>query len=231
MGIDQARQQRSAGAVDRLGAVGDGVGPGREARPWRSSRRRRRRRRARGRVSARPSISRTSANRMAIETPRYTRLSRTRRARVVDNLHCGDRAGAARKVGEREAAVTGRRVGDAIVEVLRAASVDTVFGIPGIHTLGLYDALAGTPSIRHILTRHEQGAAFAADGYARSAGRPGVLDDDRARARSTPSPRSPRPGRTRRRSSSWPARSTPRSMASATGCCTRRPTRAVRSRR
>lgn len=71
--------------------------------------------------------------------------------------------------------MTGRRVGDAIVEVLRSASVDTVFGIPGLHTLPLYDALAGAPSIRHILTRHEQGAAFAADGYARTAGRPGVL--------------------------------------------------------
>ena len=66
------------------------------------------------------------------------------------------------------------RVGDAVVEVLEAASVRTVFGIPGIHTLGLYDALAGTPSIRHILTRHEQGAAFAADGYARVLGVPGV---------------------------------------------------------
>jgi thiamine pyrophosphate-dependent acetolactate synthase large subunit-like protein len=67
-----------------------------------------------------------------------------------------------------------RRVGDAVVEVLRAASVDTVFGIPGLHTLGLYDALAGAPSIRHVLTRHEQGAAFAADGYARTAREPGV---------------------------------------------------------
>jgi thiamine pyrophosphate-dependent acetolactate synthase large subunit-like protein len=71
--------------------------------------------------------------------------------------------------------VTTRRVGDAIVEVLQSAGVETVFGIPGIHTLPLYDALAGAPSIRHILTRHEQGAAFAADGYARTRGRPGVL--------------------------------------------------------
>lgn len=67
-----------------------------------------------------------------------------------------------------------RRVGDAIVEVLQAADVDTVFGIPGLHTLGFYDALAGAPAIRHILPRHEQGAAFAADGYARVTGRPGV---------------------------------------------------------
>lgn len=67
-----------------------------------------------------------------------------------------------------------RRVGDAIVEVLQGASVRTVFGIPGLHTLGLYDALAGAPAVRHILTRHEQGAAFAADGYARVLGVPGV---------------------------------------------------------
>src|SRR6478735_3595134 len=58
---------------------------------------------------------------------------------------------------------------------MRSSRVDTVFGIPGLHTLPFYDALAGTPSIRHILTRHEQGAAFAADGYARTLGRPGVL--------------------------------------------------------
>ena len=68
-----------------------------------------------------------------------------------------------------------RRVGEAIVEVLRAASVRTVFGIPGLHTLGLYDALADAPDIRHVLTRHEQGAAFAADGYARVTGSPGVV--------------------------------------------------------
>lgn len=68
-----------------------------------------------------------------------------------------------------------RRVGDAVVEVLRAASVRTVFGIPGLHTLGLYDALADAPDIRHVLTRHEQGAAFAADGYARVTGSPGVV--------------------------------------------------------
>jgi thiamine pyrophosphate-dependent acetolactate synthase large subunit-like protein len=67
-----------------------------------------------------------------------------------------------------------RRVGDAVVEVLQGAQVRTVFGIPGIHTLGLYDALAAVPTVRHILTRHEQGAAFAADGYARVSGQPGV---------------------------------------------------------
>jgi thiamine pyrophosphate-dependent acetolactate synthase large subunit-like protein len=68
-----------------------------------------------------------------------------------------------------------RRVADAIVDVLEAGGVRHVFGIPGIHTLALYDALAERPSIRHILPRHEQGAAFAADGYARIARRHGVV--------------------------------------------------------
>ena len=68
-----------------------------------------------------------------------------------------------------------RRVADAIVDVLEQSGVDTVFGIPGLHTLDLYDALAERPAIRHILTRHEQGAAFAADGYARVGNRPGIV--------------------------------------------------------
>ncbi len=68
-----------------------------------------------------------------------------------------------------------RRVADAIVDVLERAGVRDIFGIPGIHTLPLYDALAGRPSIRHVLTRHEQGAAFAADGYARVSGRHGMV--------------------------------------------------------
>jgi acetolactate synthase I/II/III large subunit len=67
-----------------------------------------------------------------------------------------------------------RRVAEAIVDVLEAAGVRAVFGIPGLHTLDFYDALAGRASIRHILTRHEQGAAFAADGYARTIGTHGV---------------------------------------------------------
>jgi thiamine pyrophosphate-dependent acetolactate synthase large subunit-like protein len=71
--------------------------------------------------------------------------------------------------------MTERRVADAIVDVLEAGGVRHVFGIPGIHTLALYDALAERPSIRHILPRHEQGAAFAADGYARITRRHGVI--------------------------------------------------------
>jgi acetolactate synthase-1/2/3 large subunit len=49
-----------------------------------------------------------------------------------------------------------------------------VFGIPGVHTLALYDALYDHPRIRHVTTRHEQGAGFMADGYARASGRVGV---------------------------------------------------------
>jgi acetolactate synthase-1/2/3 large subunit len=75
---------------------------------------------------------------------------------------------------ERITPVSERRVSDAIVDVLESARVNTIFGIPGLHTLELYDALAGRLSIRHILTRHEQGAAFAADGFARVSRTPGV---------------------------------------------------------
>lgn len=64
-------------------------------------------------------------------------------------------------------------VGEALVGMLEQAGVDTVFGIPGVHTIELYRGLAAS-SIRHITPRHEQGAGFMADGYARVAGRPGV---------------------------------------------------------
>lgn len=64
--------------------------------------------------------------------------------------------------------------GEGIVRVLLANGVTTAFGIPGVHNLGLYDALAQEPRIAHYLTRHEQGAAFAADGYSRVSGKPGL---------------------------------------------------------
>lgn len=63
--------------------------------------------------------------------------------------------------------------GEALVQLLEAYGVDTVFGIPGVHNLELYRGFAGT-GIRHILPRHEQGAGFMADGYARITGKPGV---------------------------------------------------------
>jgi thiamine pyrophosphate-dependent acetolactate synthase large subunit-like protein len=71
---------------------------------------------------------------------------------------------------------TERTGGDWVVEALRAEGVRHVFGIPGVHNLAIYDALLrGGTGITHILARHEQGAAFMADGYARASGRPGVI--------------------------------------------------------
>src|SRR5712692_8237811 len=64
--------------------------------------------------------------------------------------------------------------GEALVRALVSEKVSTVFGIPGTHNLAVYDALVDAPGIRHIGTRHEQGAAFMADGYARASGQVGV---------------------------------------------------------
>ena len=64
-------------------------------------------------------------------------------------------------------------VGEALIAGLKARGVEVVFGIPGVHTLELYRGLAGS-GIRHVTARHEQGAAFMADGYARVSGKPGV---------------------------------------------------------
>jgi acetolactate synthase-1/2/3 large subunit len=62
-----------------------------------------------------------------------------------------------------------------VVETLLALGVETVFGYPGGAVLPLYDALHGEPRLRHVLVRHEQAAVHAAQGYARSTGRPGVV--------------------------------------------------------
>ncbi|AEG18847.1 thiamine pyrophosphate-binding protein [Methanobacterium paludis] len=65
------------------------------------------------------------------------------------------------------------RCADALVEILKANGVKFVFGHPGEQILPFYDALR-TSKIKHVLMRHEQGAAHAADGYARSSGQMGV---------------------------------------------------------
>lgn len=57
--------------------------------------------------------------------------------------------------------------------LLEAYGVEFVFGIPGVHTVELYRGLANS-GLRHISPRHEQGAGFMADGYARASGKPGV---------------------------------------------------------
>lgn len=61
--------------------------------------------------------------------------------------------------------------GEVLVKLLERYGIDTIFGIPGVHTVELYRGLADT-GIRHVTPRHEQGAGFMADGYARASGRP-----------------------------------------------------------
>ena len=63
--------------------------------------------------------------------------------------------------------------GEAVIELVERSGASTVFGIPGVHTLELYRGL-GASTLRHVAPRHEQGAAFMADGWARVTGRPGV---------------------------------------------------------
>ncbi len=64
---------------------------------------------------------------------------------------------------------------DILVETLLDLGVDTVFGYPGGAVLPIYDALYEHPKLNHILVRHEQAATHAAEGYARSTGKPGVV--------------------------------------------------------
>lgn len=69
--------------------------------------------------------------------------------------------------------MTRMTVGEHLIELLEIQGVDTVFGIPGVHTIELYRGLASS-KIQHVTPRHEQGAGFMADGYARVSGKPGV---------------------------------------------------------
>ncbi|MBA2964208.1 MULTISPECIES: biosynthetic-type acetolactate synthase large subunit [Ramlibacter] len=62
-----------------------------------------------------------------------------------------------------------------LLDTLLACGVDTLFGYPGGAALPLYDALYQRPALRHVLVRHEQAAVHAAEGYARSTGRLGVV--------------------------------------------------------
>jgi len=63
--------------------------------------------------------------------------------------------------------------GEVLVRMLARYGVENIFGIPGVHTVELYRGVAES-GLRHITPRHEQGAGFAADGYARVSGKPGV---------------------------------------------------------
>jgi len=68
-----------------------------------------------------------------------------------------------------------RNGAQALLDTLIDCGVDTLFGYPGGAALPLYDALHGEPRLRHVLVRHEQAAVHAAEGYARSTGRVGVV--------------------------------------------------------
>jgi acetolactate synthase-1/2/3 large subunit len=62
-----------------------------------------------------------------------------------------------------------------VLEALQREGVDIIFGYPGGANLPIYQQLPKYPKLRHVLVRHEQGAAHMADGYARACGRPGVV--------------------------------------------------------
>ncbi|MEO3416429.1 5-guanidino-2-oxopentanoate decarboxylase [Roseovarius sp. CAU 1744] len=69
--------------------------------------------------------------------------------------------------------VRNRPLGAQISHMLRSRGVDTIFGIPGVHNQEMYRGIEEA-GITHVLARHEQGAGFMADGYARATGKPGV---------------------------------------------------------
>src|SRR5690606_16549437 len=86
-----------------------------------------------------------------------------------DRLH----ASALAALGHDESAE--RNGAQILLDTLIDRGVDTVFGYPGGAVLPLYDALYAEPRLRHVLVRHEQAAVHAAEGYARTTGRPGVV--------------------------------------------------------
>ena len=65
--------------------------------------------------------------------------------------------------------------GEILIQALLDEGVDTIFGFPGGVVLSIYDELYKNQKLRHILIKHEQGGAHAADGYARATGKPGVV--------------------------------------------------------
>ena len=82
----------------------------------------------------------------------------------------------AKKQAETAEPQENRKTGaDMVIEALIEQGVDTIFGYPGGAVLPIYDAIFQQDKIKHVLCRHEQGAAHAAEGYARSTGKVGVV--------------------------------------------------------
>src|SRR6266581_8630076 len=99
------------------------------------------------------------------------RRAEARSCRPLVSGILGSRSIPAPIIGPMSRVTGGRAVADALV----AEGVEVVFGIPGEHTIPLYDGLYHhRESIRHILPRHEQGAGFMAEGYAMATGNVGV---------------------------------------------------------
>jgi acetolactate synthase I/II/III large subunit len=89
-------------------------------------------------------------------------------------LHEGPSSSAMRPADPGPRGARPRIGADVVVEAILRQGVDVVFSYPGGVILPLYDILGDYPDLRHVLVRHEQGGAHAADGYARSTGRVGV---------------------------------------------------------
>ena len=78
--------------------------------------------------------------------------------------------------------------GEALVKSLVREGVEVVFGLPGVQMYGIVAALRDEPSIRFIVTRHEQATTYMADGYARTTGNPGVENAVAGRVDRRPDP-------------------------------------------
>jgi len=120
------------------------------------------------------------ARRKANWQPRKPKVTTGYLARYASMVTSGNRganftdSGKKRRIESEESAMqlTGAQI---VMECLKEQGVDTVFGYPGGAILNVYDELyKNKDAIRHVLTSHEQGAAHAADGYARSTGKVGV---------------------------------------------------------
>jgi acetolactate synthase-1/2/3 large subunit len=91
----------------------------------------------------------------------------------LESTEIGKTGAGPSKSGALTIAPASTSCGEVLVKLLENYGVELVFGIPGVHTVELYRGLAQS-KVRHITPRHEQGAGFMADGYARVSGKPGV---------------------------------------------------------
>ncbi|MEI2416612.1 biosynthetic-type acetolactate synthase large subunit [Orrella sp. JC864] len=92
-----------------------------------------------------------------------------------DRLHSAALASLAAPSPDASQPPAARNGAQILLDTLIECGVDTVFGYPGGAVLPLYDALHAEPRLRHVLVRHEQAAVHAAEGYARTTGRTGVV--------------------------------------------------------